>query len=58
MNPAQERAAGTKNTVLFDIVNRKETPVGMGVEPMGERVSVGAKAFGRSDRFGETNPSC
>jgi hypothetical protein len=80
MNPAQECAAGTKNTArrrqgygglaylpdeasakagaLFDIVNRKETPIGMGVEPTGERVPVRAKAPGRSDRFGETNPSC
>ena len=60
MNPAQECAAGTKNTArrrqgygglaylpaeasakagaLFDIVNMKRAPIGMGAEPTGERV--------------------
>jgi hypothetical protein len=35
---AQKRAAGMKKTALFDIVNRKETPIGIGVEPTGRRV--------------------
>ena len=59
--------ASAKAGALFDIVNRKGTPIGMGVEPTGERVpaqalsrsgSLRANARSRheSAHFGETNP--
>jgi hypothetical protein len=37
---AQQRAAGAKNTALFEIVNRKDAPVGMGAKPTGQRARI------------------
>ena len=43
-NPSATTRAGTKNTALFDIVNRKQTPIGIGVEPMGGRARARSAA--------------
>jgi hypothetical protein len=50
--------ASAKAGALFDIVNMKRAPIGMGAEPTGERAPAQRSRLAWATHFGQTKPRC